>query len=45
MGERYFRNSMAVGPELDGDDVDRTLLKAAAAALKVSNTSLDIFLQ
>jgi hypothetical protein len=35
MGERYFSNSMTLGPELDGDDVDRTLLKAAATALKV----------
>lgn len=26
---------MTAGPELDGDDVTRTILKAAAAALKV----------
>lgn len=35
MGQRYFQNTMVIGPELDGDDVDSVILKAAAAALKV----------
>lgn len=40
MVERYFQNDMMVGPELDGDDVTRTILKAAAAALKVGRPML-----
>lgn len=35
MGQRYFQDTMVIGPELDGDDVDSVILKAAAAALKV----------
>jgi hypothetical protein len=35
MGERYFHNDINVGTELDGADVTRTILKAAAVALKV----------
>jgi hypothetical protein len=40
MGERYFHNDMNVGTELDGADVTRTILKAAAAALKVRASRL-----
>jgi len=35
MADRYFKNTMIIGPDLDGDDVTRAILKAAAAALKV----------
>lgn len=44
MGERSFSNSMTLGPELDGDDVDRTLLEAAATALKVQSYVIRLYL-